>query len=196
MKYLTFSIVLLLIFSCANNGSTQPNSKEYDRAKQLVIQNQENIFKIVANSRPEIKDRMTYFLNLCLENNEQGWLKKSGKDKTFLAEFFKMVDFFVGKIEKAKSFKPDDNQIALYNKLKEQIEKDRKIINGYINAKEMVKNNNTDIQRIRMYEQIMNNDIESYLSNNILTKEEFDKNFQFLTENWKKLIEELRPHFD
>ena len=107
----------------------------------------------------------------------------------------KTIDFFISKIEEARNFVPDESQIALYNDLKARIEEDAEVLNRYMNDTE-VNFNQTDRQRIRLYGEIRDKNMEEFLAGTVITEKEFEKNFRFLTANWSDLSNEMKAYYE
>lgn len=168
---------------------------KYKATQDLIKNNHKDILSVVANSQPAVKNKMTNYLEICLEENDgTGWLARTGKPQFHLTKFMETVDFFMVKINDAKAFKPNAEQVEKYNQLKSLIIKDKATIEKYINDRSS-NLNHTDLSRQRMYRDILNSDFEQYRSNNIVTEKEFEKNFTFLIEKWESLANDLRLHY-
>lgn len=190
LKTSLFIILSILILSCGDGAS------EYQRIQQTLIENESDIMKIVANSKPEIGRQMTKYINTCMSSTQTEFLEETGKSKAYLRQFYKAIDGFMTKIDEARNFIPNESDIKVYDKLRSLILRDANVISQYINH-DRSKYNHTDLQRVRLYQEIMRHpNINSYLQNNIVTKKEFDENFIFLTRNWEKLSGELSSYFE
>jgi len=192
--FFTFLIITCISISCGNIESNKLSS-DYQRAQELIKANKEDIFKIFENSTPEVKRKSAEFVNLCLNNNEEDFLKKSRKGKTYLRKVLNNIDFFVAKINEAKAFNPTQEQIDLYNEFRGFLQAERNVVNKYIND-DNPNFNQTDKQRIRTYRTILNNDFDGYRNKIIVTEKEFEKNFRFLVANWDKLAMEMHFHYN
>ena len=191
MKRITFLFFLCFAFGCNSNIG----SSEYLETQKMLIENKKDIFKIVENSSPEVKSQMMNYLTLCINNNEIDYLEKSGKNRRHMEEFMKTVRFFVAKVEEAKSFQPDEQQIAIYYELKSRLERDKSYVNRYIINSEGI-GNQTDNQRRRLYKIMLANDMPGYLEATMVTEKEFDKNIPFLVKNWERLSNEIKMYYD
>lgn len=191
MKLTTILFFLCFTFGCNSSSG----SSEYVETQKMLTENKKDIFKIVENSSPEVKSQMMNYLTLCINNNEADYLKKSGKGRGYMQEFMKTVRFFVSKIEEAKSFQPDEQQMAAYYELKSRLERDKTYINRYILNREGI-GNQTDNQRRRMYKIMLANDLPGYQEATMVTEKEFDKNIPFLVKNWERLSNEIKIYYD
>jgi hypothetical protein len=197
MKFqIFFSILFIIGISCGNpnNLETSKSSKEYLNAQALIRANKADIFKIFDNSTPEVKRISIEFVNLCLNNTEEEFIKKSGKGKDHVRKVINNINFFVDKINEAKAFHPNTEQIRLYNKLKELLQTNNELVNKYLN------DNNpnftqADKQRIRVYKDVLNHDFDGYRNKVIITEKEFEHNFKFITSNWENLKLEMQFYY-
>jgi len=194
MKFqMLFAFLFIICISCGNPKQNKL-SKDYLEAQDLIKTHKSDIFKIFENSTPEVKRKSAEFVNLCLNNTEEDFLKKSGKGKTYLRKVINNINFFVDKINEAKAFKPNSEQLELYNKFKGLLEEHREVVNKYINDRNP-NFNQTDKQRIRMYSIILYNDFDGYRNNVLVTEREFEKNFRFLVTNWDDLAMQMYMHY-
>lgn len=194
-------IIILIAIICTSCGNTDTNnnsntnsSSKYLKAQEQVKTHRQDMLKMFENSTPEVKRESQEFVNLVFHNTEEAFLQKSGKGKTYLRKVINSIDFFVSKIEDAKAFVPNQDQINLYNKFKGFLQSESKVVNQYINDNNP-KFNHTDKQRIRMYSVILNSDFDAYRNSVIVTEAEFEKNFRFLVANWDQLSLEMHMHY-
>lgn len=194
MKFKIFlSFFIILCISCGQSRQNELSS-DYLRAQELIRKHKIDMFKIFENSTPEVREKSKEFVNMCLNNTEEEFLKKSGKGKVYMRKVINNIDFFVDKINEAQAFNPTSEQVKLYNKFRGLLQADREVVNKYINDNNP-NFNQTDKQRIRMYRNILRNDFNAYRNSVIITEAEFEKNFRFLVSNWDELAMQMHLHY-
>ena len=186
--FLSFSI-----FSCqtqSENPLVAKYNAQYQASKRQLIANKSDITRLIQQLPFDYQAAIYSGITAIEKHDLTDFLKKEKVEEEGLLMLFQSVDQFLEDIEATRNFKATTTQTEMYNLYKNRLIESKSIIVPYIAACEKSKDPN-QLSSGLFLKKVMQYDINGFVQNTFIGKDEFEKTFKDVNENWEGFIDLL-----
>ncbi len=190
-----FSVFLfsLTIFSCqtqTENPLVAKYNVQYEATKRQVIANKSDINGLIQQLPPAYQSAIQKGIIAIEKYDLNEFLQSENMSEEGLLLLFQSIDQFLNNIKATRNFKAKAEQKEMYNLFKSRLEENKRYVDKFIAAGEKSKDPN-QLSSALFLEKVMQYDIQEFVQNTFIGKEDFEKTFTEVNENWDEFISNL-----
>ena len=191
MKYL-FLLLSFSFFSCQNQTKTEnplvaKHHVQYEATKSQVMANKSDITRLIQQLPLNYQSAIQKGITSIEKYNLADFLKKEKMDEQGLLMLFQSINQFLENIEGTRNFKATAEQTEMYNLFKNRLLENRRFVDPFIAACEKSRDPN-QLSSALFLKKVMQYDIHGFVQNTFIRKDEFEKTFTEVDENWGDFI--------
>lgn len=191
MKNLHFFLFLFFsIFSCqtqTENSLVAKHQEEYNLIKTQIRSNKSDIIRLTQQLPPSYQDAIQKGISSIEKYDLAEFLQKEKMNEEGLLMLFQSINQFIENIEATLNFEATTEQIEMYNLFKSRLIENKRYVDHFIAACEK-SNDPNQLASGLFLKKVMEYDIYRFVQNTFVEKEEFEKTFTEVNENWEEFL--------